>query len=110
MCVDDVTPAVGQVVTATLTASDPDAAITEQHCGFLVLWEDPWLTLCRDVVPQPPPSPAPTPPQQPGQGTKSLTHRYEGAGSRTVTGLSYSGEAKSPYESFARVKITVTVH
>ena len=50
ICIDDITPKVGQVVTLTLVGDDPDAVITEAECGWVIDWEGNLASLCRDVL------------------------------------------------------------
>ena len=110
VCIDDVTPAVGQEVLVTLTASDPDAVIPDD-CSMAVFWEGSFGDLCRDVFVMRP-GPEPTPPEQPGNLAKTFAHVYEDSGSRTLTGRAFSGPpvGPHPYSSYARADIVVDVH
>ena len=112
ICVDDVTPKVGQVVTLTLVGDDPDAVITQAECGWFIDWEGNLASLCRDalvgtLVPRP------TPPEAPGHVLVRETHVYETPGQRTIGGSVTSAEwhgYRDAYSSFAEAQLNVDVH
>lgn len=112
LCVDDVTPAVGQTVTATVSARDPDGAFHPDGCAVRVFWDDAVVDLCRDAIKPPPEAPAPTPAEQPGSLRRSFSHAYSAPGRHTVVGRAYSadGGGHHPYESAASARVPVEVH
>lgn len=120
LCVDDITPAVGQVVTATVTTSDPDAPYLEE-CGAIVFWRA-LLSYCRDIAYQTPPEPQPTPTERPGTYVEVFQHTYEEPlGAVVIRGVGWSGEllrphyencscgVHSPYTSYASAELTLIV-
>ena len=112
ICIDDKTPKVGQTVTVTLRADDPDAVIVEQECGYLLEWEGAQPNLCRDYL-IPHEGPRPTPPQQPGHVIVRFTHVYGTPGGRTIVGTVRSSRYegyRSPYADEARADLPVVVH
>jgi hypothetical protein len=113
MCVDDVTPKVGQAVTVTLVGDDPDAVILDEECGWLVLVPGGPLPLCRDYILGPPVEPQPTPTPEPGHIERSATVVFEAVGDQVVGGSVNSAEwtgRPHPYGSHVQVVIPVTVH
>jgi len=112
VCVDDVTPKVGQVVTVSLVGNDPDAEFFDAECGWLITWENDHASLCRDALVITP-DPRPTPPEVPGRIRRSATHTYTAAGPATITGSVWSSAwhgYNEPYSSFAEAEIPVVVH
>lgn len=110
-CIDDVTVRHGDKVTATLVASDPDAVIVRDNCGYGIDWLGDRLSLCRDAL-IPVDSPRPTPPEQPGHIELTFSHVYERGGIYTVEASVWSAEwngVPSPYSSYASATIDVTV-
>jgi hypothetical protein len=112
ICIDDVTPKVGQVVTLTLVGSDDDAVIVNQECGYLISFEGGLGNLCRDalIISQ---QPRPTPPEVPGRVRVTTSYRYGSPGPRTVEGSVWSAEwhgYTDAYSSYAETSLTVDVH
>lgn len=125
LCIDDMHPAVGQTVTLTLVADDPDAEFRGSRCKYYFWWETDDLGRCLGspawggaLAPGAPPTqPAPT--GLPGHLEASETYVYEtpgarSAGANVVTfqpgpGIGGGGGA-TPYESSAEAYIDIVVH
>lgn len=112
VCVDDVTPKVGQTVHLTLVGDDPDAKFVQAECGWYVTWEGDHLSNCRDfrtVVT----APMPTPAEEHGHIETADSHAYGTTGARTIIASVWSGNysgVTEPYSSRAEVAIAVVVH
>jgi hypothetical protein len=113
VCVDDLTPRVGQEIEVRLVGQDADAIFTDADCG--------WLVFFGDGEPHPncrpgggvPAEPQPTPNQQFGRILRSAKHTYGSAGARTITASVVSAPwtgVTSPYSSVAVAEINITVH
>lgn len=89
-CVDDVTPAVGQVITATIQADDPDAPFLAE-CPAIVLLEGQH-SLCRDIAYPPFDEPQPTPAEQPGSHHQTFELSFDAPGAVAIRGRAWSGE------------------
>jgi hypothetical protein len=112
ICIDDITPKVGQVVTLTLVGDDPDAVITQAECGWVIDWEGNLASLCRDAL-VPTLAPRPTPPETRGHVLIRETHVYETPGQRKIDASVTSAEwhgYRDAYSSFAATQLTVDVH
>ena len=112
ICVDDVTPKVGQKVILSIVGDDPDAIFPTSECGTFVTWEGGHASFCRDFVIAWD-EPRPTPKQEPGHVLQHFAHTYESPGQKTVTGSVWSAEYDgytSPYSSRAIAALQVTVH
>jgi hypothetical protein len=113
ICVDDVTPKVGQSVTVTLVGDDPDAGIVDAECGWQVYLTETFASLCRDWLLPPPAEPQPTPTPVPGHIERSATVAFEEEGGGVVIGAVISTEwtgRPHPYSSYVHVVVPVTVH
>lgn len=117
VCIDDVTPKVGQTVTVTVTADDPDQVFIDGSCNRLsVSWErtEPVISFCNDGIPPPPETPADTPEPGPaGHAELTDSYVYTAAGPQTVIASATSGRdtgAPEPYRSRASVQLPITVH
>ena len=111
ICVDDITPGVGQLVTLTVTADDPDAHIGDESCDVFVTWDDNQGSLCRDVV-QPTNEPQNTPNEEHGHIVKTFTHTYPIAAEPTVDVSVWSGPGdgkRYPYNSYANIELRLSV-
>jgi hypothetical protein len=111
ICVDDITPAIGQKVTVTLVADDPDAVLVDEECGWGIMWGDEPLvgSLCRDFLRTGTPSPFV---EEPGHIERWARHVYASAGVFTIRGSAWSGEYdgyKNRYSSRAEAKLTIRV-
>jgi hypothetical protein len=112
VCVDDVTPKVGQTVHLTLVGDDPDARIVQAECGWYVTWDGDHASLCRDFL-TPVTAPMPTPAEEHGHIETTESHAYDQVGAKTITASVWSGEysgVTSPYSSYAEAAIAVQVH
>jgi hypothetical protein len=112
ICVDDITPKVGQTVTLSISGADPDAMFPTTECGTFVTWEGSHASHCRDFVIAWN-DPRPTPKQEPGQVLQHFAHVYDTPGQKTITGSVWSAEYDgytSPYSSRAIAALQVTVH
>ena len=112
ICVDDITPAVGQLVTLTVTADDPDAHIGDGECDVFVTWDANRGSLCRDVV-QPTNEPQPTPAEVHGHVEKTFTHTYSDSTDPIIDVSVWSGPAdgkRYPYNSYANIELRLNVH
>jgi hypothetical protein len=113
VCIDDVSPKVGQLVHLTVVADDPDAVVKDGDCDIQVWWtEGNTGSLCRDFISHRTPPP-PTPPKEHGHMEKTYTHTYSEAKQYLVEVDVASGPGESaphPYDNFAQVKIDVTAH
>jgi hypothetical protein len=110
VCVDDVTPGVGQAVHLTLTADDPDAKIVQAECGWFITWQDDHGSLCRDYIMA---GVHPVPPEEPGHIDVADAHTYTQQGSFTITVSVWSAEYAgytSPYSNYVEATIPVQVH
>ena len=79
ICVDDITPAVGQLVTLIVMADDPDARIGDGACDVYVTWDSNH----RQPLPRhrsPTNDPQPTPAEERGHVEKTFTHTYSDGG------------------------------
>jgi hypothetical protein len=112
VCVDDVTPKVGQTVHLTLVGDDPDAKIVQAECGWFVTWEGDHGSLCRDFLIQVT-QPMPTPAEEHGHIETTDSHAYDTAGAKTLIASVWSAEyagVTSPYSSYAEAAIALQVH
>ena len=110
ICVDDVTPQVGQNVTLSIVGDDPDAIFPTTECGVFITWEGQHASFCRDFV-IPWGDPRPTPKEEPGHVLQHHAHTYDTPGTKTVTGSVWSAEYDgytSPYSSRAIAALEVT--
>jgi hypothetical protein len=112
ICIDDVTPRVGQKVTLTITADDPDAKIdSSDQCQVDVYW-DGGGDLCHDVIVRTT-STSPVPPEEHGHVVLPLTHTYTQADTYTISVAVYSGPDSPqphPYADSVYQEMAVTVH
>jgi hypothetical protein len=111
VCVDDATPAVGQLVTLTVVADDPDAHIGTAECDIDVSWDGEAGNLCHDVF-VPNTAPEPTPAKEHGHVEKTYTHTYEKAGDKVIDVEVWSGPSdgkRHPYHNTADARLAVTV-
>ncbi len=108
VCLDDRTPDVGQPVTATVTATDPDAAL-DGACGAVVAWDGPEACGGPDAAPDG--RRRPTPAEVPGHHSVTRTHTYLEVGAYTVVATSTSGPCcvGHPYASTASNTFLVEV-
>ena len=112
ICVDDLTPKVGQLVTLNVLADDPDAKIGNGACDIYVTWDGNSGSLCRDTVAVPT-DPKPTPKAEHGRVTMTYTHTYNGTGEKTIDVSAWSGPDspdRHPYASYNSIELHVTVH
>jgi hypothetical protein len=113
ICVDDITPAVGQLVTLTVTADDPDAHIGDGECDVFVTWDANRGSSCRDTV-QPTNEPQPTPAEEHGHVQRTFTHTYSSETTDPTVDVSvWSGPddgKRYPYNSLANIELRLTVH
>ncbi|MBA2281782.1 MAG: hypothetical protein H0W25_11200 [Acidimicrobiia bacterium] len=107
VCVDDRTPDVGQLVTATFTASDPDAEL-DGACAAVLVWAGPAPCGAPDAEPE---GRAPTPAESAGHLTTSRSHTYVEPGPHTVVATATSGPCciGHPYASSASNTFLVEV-
>jgi hypothetical protein len=111
ICIDDVTPRVGQLVTLTVTADDPDASIGEGDCDIYVSWMSNPGNLCRDYMSIG--EAQPTPAKEHGHIVKSYTHTYTKAQTYIVEVDAASSEftgKRHPYASSATAQLHLSVH
>jgi hypothetical protein len=109
ICVDDVSPAVGQLVTVELRGDDKDAVI-DRGCGWWITFNGESGSLCGSTIPT---EPQPTPAERFGGGFfAKKTFTYTGAGSFTIRGAVQSGTPGivNPYSGEASASLTVQVH
>ena len=112
VCLDDVKPKVGQLITLTLIADDPDASIGEAECGVFVTWLSDHSNLCRDYIINDG-KVEPTPTKEHGHFEKTYTHTYTKAQTYLVEASTASSEYTGkphPYASSADVQLHVSVH
>ena len=112
ICIDDRTPAAGQLVTLTVTADDPDAEIGDGDCDIYVTWESNPGSLCRDTVIASD-EPRPIAARKHGHVVKNFTHTYNSAGEPNVDVSAWSGPGdghRYPYNSYANIELKVIVH
>jgi hypothetical protein len=110
ICVDDVTPKVGQVVHLSLRGDDPDAVIPNEQCSWFVTWDGPHDNPCQSVT-VPTGGPAPTPDQVPGHVVVQLEHTYDTPGAKTIIGSVASTDGDlGPYTSYAEADLVIQVH
>jgi hypothetical protein len=110
ICVDDVTPKVGQVVHLSLRGDDPDAVIPNEQCSWFVTWEGPHDNPCQNVT-VPTGDPKPTPDQVPGHVVVQLEHTYDTPGAKTIIGSVASTDGDlGPYTSYAEADLVIQVH
>lgn len=103
-------PAVGETVTFSVTASDPDAAIDPGGCGRHHAFGDEHSgTTCAPSCASP--DPATTFQPVPGRVQETFTHAYAAAGTFTAVFDYHSGGecTGDPYASSGEATITVTV-
>jgi hypothetical protein len=107
VCLDDRTPDAGQAVTATITATDPDAEL-DGPCAALVAWEGSEACGGPDGAPG---TRQPTPAEVPGRVATTRTHTYAAPGSFSVVASSTSGPCcvGHPYASTASNTFLVEV-
>lgn len=112
MCIDDITPRIGQVVTMRVIADDPDATIGSGPCDVIVEWDGSGA-VCHDKVSETDPDPQPTPPEQPGHVDLSFQFTYQSAGPRIVYADVWSGpddgRKPHPYHNTQEASLKVTV-
>lgn len=112
VCIDDVTPAVGQTVNVSVVAGDKDATIGTGECDVKVDWEGNAGSLCRDTVVVTR-GPQPTPPREPGRVQVTYQHTYSRTGDALIDVSVWSGPAdgkRYPYNSYNSVELPITVH
>ncbi|HJR24690.1 MAG TPA: hypothetical protein VJ804_04405 [Acidimicrobiales bacterium] len=112
ICVDDVTPAVGQRITLSIRGDDPDAIFPSTECGVFITWDGPHASFCRDFVIAWE-DPRPTPKEEPGHVLQYHAHTYDTPGTKTITGSVWSAEYDgytSPYSSRAIATLQIQVH
>jgi hypothetical protein len=112
ICVDDLTPKVGQVLTLNVLADDPDAKIGTGDCDIYVTWDSNTGSKCRDTVAVPT-EPKPTPKAEHGRVTKTYTHTYNASGDHTIDVSAWSGPDspdRHPYASYNSIELQVRVH
>jgi len=112
ICLDDAKPKVGQLVTLTVIADDPDASVGEGDCDIYVSWMSNPGNLCRDTVVEGRP-PEPTPAKEHGHQVKTFTHTYTKAQTYLVDVSAWSSPADPmphPYRNSASAELHVTVH
>jgi hypothetical protein len=112
ICIDDVNPKVGQLVTLTVTADDPDASIGTDDCDIFVSWMSDHGSLCRDalVAPQ---GPEPTPAKEHGHVVKQYTHTYTKAQTYLVDVTAWSSDFNGhphPYDNYSSAELHLSVH
>ena len=113
ICVDDISPKVGQLVRLTVIADDPDAVVLDGNCDIFVWWIGPNPgTLCRDAVAirNPPPPP---PAKEHGHQQKTYTHSYTKAQTYLLEVDVASGPGSSepnPYDNYATATLDILVH
>jgi hypothetical protein len=111
ICIDDSKPAVGQLVTLTVTADDPDATIKDGDCDIYVSWMSNPGNLCRDYMSIG--EPQPTPAKEHGHVVKTYTHTYTKAQTYLVEVDAASSEftgKRHPYASSAVAQLHLAVH
>jgi len=111
ICLDDVTPTVGQLVTLTVTADDPDATIGEANCDIYVSFVTSPGSDCRDFR-GPTSAPEPTPPAAHGHVVKTYTYTYAKAQTYLVFVTVWSSPESGkphPYASKADASLHVSV-
>lgn len=110
-CVDDRTPKVGQLVTLTAHAADPDALIPDDQCSVFVSWDGDTGNLCFDTLTA---GVKPTPAEQVGDVVVKRTFTYgaDQVGQRRIFASTTSGNGRdqSPYSSSAETSLEITVH
>ncbi len=115
ICIDDVTPAAGQLVNLTIDAHDPDAIIDgDDFCQVNVYFglDDPPGDLCHDMIVTPT-GPAPTPAESEGRLHVVLRHVYASPGTGEVDVRLFSGPDRPgphPYANSTASNLDVTVH
>jgi hypothetical protein len=112
ICVDDVTPKVGQKITLSIVGDDPDAIFPTNECGVFITWEGEHASFCRDFLIAWE-DPRPTPKEEPGHVLQYHAHTYDTPGTRTLTGSVWSAEYDgytSPYSSRAIAELQIRVH
>ncbi|MEQ1786326.1 MAG: hypothetical protein ABL966_04680 [Acidimicrobiales bacterium] len=112
VCVDDVTPRVGQVVHVTLVGDDPDAVLLDEECGWDVRF-DGLASLCRDYILEPADEPRPTPAKEVGHIERTASHAFGSVGPATVLAAVRSADfdgTRHPYASYVAVSISLEVH
>lgn len=112
ICLDDAKPRVGQLVTLTVIADDPDASIGEGDCDITVSWMSNAGSLCRDYVVHDGTT-EPTPAKEHGHVEKTYSHTYTKAQTYLVdvyaSSSVYTGK-RHPYASSAHAELHVSVH
>jgi hypothetical protein len=112
ICVDDLKPKVGQLVTLTVIADDPDASVGTGDCDIIVSWMSNPGNLCRDYVLHDGQT-RPTPAKEHGHVEKTYTHTYTKAQTYLVTvdaaSTEYTGH-RHPYASGAEATLDLSVH
>jgi hypothetical protein len=112
ICIDDAKPRVGQLVTLTVIADDPDASIGEGDCDISVTWMSNPGNLCRDYMVHGDP-PAPTPAKEHGHVEKTYSHAYTKAQTYLVDVYAASSVftgRRHPYASSAHAELHLSVH
>lgn len=110
LCFDDPTPKVGQTVTITVHANDPDAFITNDDCGGHLGIDSNYARDCRVTVDT---AQRQTPPRSEGDVLFTFPYKFTSAGDHSVGASSTSGGREgyvNPYASFANIVRTITVH
>jgi hypothetical protein len=126
VCVSDVTPGPGDIVTIDVAYADPDAPISGMHPRYGLCSPGNGCTAFVDFGngdtrgerspgwPSPPTRPVPTPPEFPGETSWPTGTTYAEPGSYVLTVVAYSVDnaentTGSPYASSAEATIVVTV-
>jgi hypothetical protein len=111
ICLDDVKPRVGQLITLTVVADDPDASIGTEDCDIAVTWMSNAGNLCRDYMSIG--EPQPTPAKEHGHVEKTYTHTYTKAETYLVDVSAASSDftgKRHPYASSAEASLHLAVH
>ena len=111
VCIDDVTPVVGQKVVVSVVADDPDALIYDGPCDVDVRWQGE-SSRCREFLTVEE-GIQPTPLEEHGHQELGFEHIYGKAGTFFVIGQAWSGEddgQSHPYKSYNSSQIRIVVH
>lgn len=111
ICIDDVTPQLGQTVELRVVADDPDALIGTDECDIVLEWDGDREGFCRENL-KPVTEPQPTPAKQRGHVDLVFRHTYGSAGKKIIDVEVWSGSAdgtRNPYQSAGDARLAVTV-
>lgn len=112
VCVDDTTPKVGQLITISVIAYDPDQQVGTGPCDIRVTWEGSPKS-CRTSTVVGEPTQTPDPDTTSKKTTMTYTHTYKDSGEQNVDVAAWSGaddQKRSPYKSYASISRQITVH